>query len=199
MDELSDTHKKIIEMWNRGMTSGEIANFLKVSRNSVIGKVTRMREKGISLRSAPKMTPKRKKTKKRKLETRRALAMSKQVKERTLTNISPDQFVFDLPLPAPRINIFSLTEKSCRFIVDHDPRLGAIYCGEAKEVRSYCLHHAKICFNAESFASSNKRSNPHQTPSRPSSPGSEECQPDTPADPSPQSADEQNFHIAAAS
>lgn len=48
MNELDEL---IVKMWNEGLTGGQIAGTLQLSRNTVMGKITRLRAKGVQLRS----------------------------------------------------------------------------------------------------------------------------------------------------
>lgn len=146
MIEINKTHKQIIKMWNDGMSSGEIASLLKVSRNSVIGKVSRMRASGIPLRSAPKIKPKLQKVTKRQVKTQRGWIVKRQIRPKVDPTILLDQLFLDIPLPVQRVDILQLTPKSCRYIVDRDPKRGALYCGDMKHYRSYCKKHAELCY-----------------------------------------------------
>lgn len=146
MTELEETHNQIIAMWNNGMTSGEIARAMGVTRNVVIGRVTRLREKGIELRAAPKAAPKLQKVVKREVKTQRGWILKKQVKPKNAPDISFEQLFFDLPMPVRRIDIMQLQPHSCRYIIDRDPKRGALYCGDTKHYRSYCKKHANLCY-----------------------------------------------------
>lgn len=146
MIEISETHKQIIQMWNNGMSSGKIAAELKISRSSVMGKVSRMREQGVPLRSAPKKKAKLQKTVKRQVKTQRGWIFKKQIKPKSGLDIILDQLSFNVPMPEFRIDILQLTPYSCKYIVDHDPKRGALYCGDTKCYRSYCRKHAELCY-----------------------------------------------------
>lgn len=43
--------ERVITMWNKGLTSGQISKHLDITRNVVIGVVQRMRAKGFEVRS----------------------------------------------------------------------------------------------------------------------------------------------------
>lgn len=42
---------KLVEMWNSGLTATEIGKELGVTKNAIIGRVNRLREKGVGLRT----------------------------------------------------------------------------------------------------------------------------------------------------
>lgn len=142
MNQNDELNNKIIEMWNAGMTSGDIAHALKVTRNTIMGRVSRLRKKGVALRSIQKIQP----AIKREVKTRRGWVMKKQPKPKSAPVISLDQFSFDMPEPPVNISIMELTERSCRYVIGSDQRRGAIYCGDTKHYRAYCKKHADLCY-----------------------------------------------------
>jgi len=44
------------------------------------------------------------------------------------------------------ITIFKLNEKTCRYMIGHHK-----YCGHAVEHKSYCMAHAKECYNLDAI------------------------------------------------
>jgi len=135
---------KLIELWNLKASASEIGKELGITRNAVIGKVKRLREKGVPLRSfVAKPKEERTRVRVREVKTDRGW-----VKKKEVVKIEPVQLDFDFlpPLPERNIDILKLTPFSCRYIVDHDQHRGAIYCGEAKQGRSYCGEHTRICY-----------------------------------------------------
>ena len=140
--ESGEMSNKIVVMWNEGITSGEIAKELGVTRNVVIGRVSRLRKNGVTLRSLQKIKP----STKREVKTRMGWVMKRQPKPKNAPVISLDQFTFDSPPPVQRVDITQLTSLSCRYILDQDPKRGALYCGDTRHYRSYCEAHAKMCY-----------------------------------------------------
>lgn len=49
--------ERIIELWNRGLTSNQIGRKLEITRNAVIGVVSRARSKGVYIESRPPRRP----------------------------------------------------------------------------------------------------------------------------------------------
>lgn len=157
-----ETVNRIVEMWNAGKSAGEIAHHFKVTRNQVMGKVSRLRKEGVFLRTAASPLARVKvievKTdrgwKKRKDTTRPPVAVS----------LKPiEQFVFDFGPVETNIDILQLTPHSCRYIVGEDRRRGALYCGEPKSYRSYCETHAKLCYVMTKQPQASRPSEDHAT------------------------------------
>lgn len=141
MNELSETINQIIDMWNRGCTSGDIATQLKMTRDAVMGRITRLRGKGIMLRTQCK-TPKSNCPNKIKLKTKE----DRVINVPTVTYAKPVQLVFDYGPIDTGTDITQLFPESCRYIVGHDRRRGALYCAGVKHYRSYCKEHADLCY-----------------------------------------------------
>lgn len=53
----SDLNKQIIALWNKGVSSGQIAKETGLSRSAVMGRVCRLRASGLKLAERP-VTPK---------------------------------------------------------------------------------------------------------------------------------------------
>lgn len=139
------TVNMIIDLWNEGYSAGEISHKLKVTRNMVMGKISRLRASGMSLRTAPKKLQRAKKVE---VKTKNGWVKKKETKKKpAAVGLQPiEQFVFDYGPIETNIDIMQLTPRSCRYIIDNDRRRGALYCGEPKHYRSYCEAHAKLCY-----------------------------------------------------
>jgi len=144
MSQSEELDNKIIVMWNAKMISSEIATALNVTRSVVMGRIFRLRKKGVYLRSPDKkkLTP----ITKREVKTRKGWVLKSTPKVKTAPNISLEQPFFNIPEPSATISIMDLTNKSCRYIIDSDRRRGAIYCGSPKQYKSYCKAHADLCY-----------------------------------------------------
>ena len=93
-----DTRKRIAELWNLGWTSSKISEEIGITRNSVVGAIHRLRQKGEILVSAEE-----KRHKNRKPRPKKILAIRKNMRK-------------PLELGQP-VGIMKLTSRSCRFIV----------------------------------------------------------------------------------
>lgn len=151
---------KIQELWNvHKLTMADIAHELGVTRSVISGLVNRMRKRGIALAArtnAP--NPQRGKQKLRKAnlsvqDLRKLTAKSRGwARKKELVAKAPPKTNFESMPDDPQIMknnclLADLTPRSCRFILN-DPRgkIGALYCGEEIEVRSYCRQHYDLCY-----------------------------------------------------
>ena len=138
---------KLIELWNAKASASEIGKELGLTRNAVIGRIKRLRDKGVKLRSftaAPKNEVSRVRV--REVKTDRGWVKNKEpIKVKGPAQL---HFNFDPPAEKPKrsIDILQLTPRSCRYITGEDNKRGALYCGDNKSVGSYCAEHAKMCY-----------------------------------------------------
>lgn len=166
----NEQNAEILLLWNEGKTASEIGSQFGLTRNTVIGKLNRMRVAGHDVKRKVIAQPPRSARKKEKntngperKPNRLKPFAPRSVVERSALNTGvakTDQLVLGLfdDAPTTNVDIMGLREMSCRFIVKTDPRRGAIYCGEPKARRSYCEKHAKICYVIATLERSDKRS-----------------------------------------
>lgn len=140
--ELNDRDRKIIDLWESGLTGGDIAKELGTTRSAILGKLRRLRLDGhVSYRMKAKVDLK-KATKK---EIR--VAKSFNINRKASRLVQPP-----MPLPKPRpikhepIKFMDLTPFSCRYIVNEGHASTFLFCGKPKTTRAYCEDHAKICY-----------------------------------------------------
>jgi len=138
----------IIRAWNSGLSMGEIAIELGTTRNSISGRISRMRERGISV-SVRALPPQKKKGKKA-----NPVVLPKREKPQKLAFLSkPSEIpavneIFEkAKRRKERVAIMGLTDSSCRFIVEGSGA-GAIFCGRKKSGKTYCEDHHKICYQS---------------------------------------------------
>lgn len=134
--------QEIIKFWNDGLTATEIGEKIGKTRSAVLGKVNRMRAKGVLLE-------------------RRVAEKTKTVRPRgTGKRRNIDQLRFDIffdPSPKPALEIkeeaspdlsvdlFSLKPNQCHYIVGRfDDR--AMYCASPSHRRSMCKTHYEMCY-----------------------------------------------------
>lgn len=141
-----ETRQKIINLWKEGVTSGEIALSLNITRSAVMGFVHRQKLSGMELRGRQLPKPKQPDPPK-----------PPEPPEQT-PEVRPDEMpvkpspvivsIFERRLPARfrrNLEIHELTPTSCRFIVtgENDP---VLYCGDRIAKGSYCGMHADVCY-----------------------------------------------------
>lgn len=143
MEPLDKLSKKILELWLKDKTTTEIGALLGMTRNSIAGRIHRLRSKGhiAPRRAAQRYTPPAYPPK---IKNRRII---RQIKKGV---IEPPQ----MPLPVPKKPAVVQTEKtlmqlrpdSCRYIIYMGEKRETLYCGAPKERGSYCKSHGALCY-----------------------------------------------------
>ena len=146
---MSDIDDRIKVMWDNGSTSSEIASELGVTRNTVMGRVSRMKARGdIKFRilnvkeKEPKKVPAISPTKKE-----RILYVLPTYPLRPSARRKPEKIV-DEPVQqrVGNVTLMELSYKHCRYIVGANKLRGVLYCGNDKGRGAYCISHATLCY-----------------------------------------------------
>lgn len=151
-DEAVEELKK---MWERGMTTGQIAKALNVTKNSIIGKVHRLcltaRPSPIKKTDAPKETTVQGKEKLKTQDTANKGKVSAQ-KEKEDVPATPKIVKEKQPAAKPavetsRIPLVKLDNHTCRWPLG-DPRdEDFCFCGKKiKTGQTYCEEHAAVAY-----------------------------------------------------
>lgn len=131
---MSDRKARIIDLWNAGKSTGQIAAEYGLSKGTVCGMLYRARKAGENVRGRkPVEGVGTGGTKLRggKVSMTRVRQLSKPA--------APPLVVGSLPSVAGRL--MELTARECRWI-DGDPRNGGTFCGQPTDVgKSWCGHH----------------------------------------------------------
>lgn len=143
-----DVVEELKKMWDRGMTTGQIAKALNVTKNSIIGKVHRLcltarpsPIKKVSSKSESKPSPNIKRSKAVK-DTKIDKAEGK-----SLSQESPLDLSASLPVEETNIPLVKLDNHTCRWPLG-DPRDDDFcFCGKrVKTGQTYCEEHAAIAY-----------------------------------------------------
>lgn len=140
-----DEDKQLIEMWREGLVGPKIAEAMGKSRGAIMGRISRLRGRGIELTARPR--PPRKK---RVWTTRPAkpkpmpkvLELAPVVRPIANAPVSPFVDTVEVPYEQP-CDILSLRFFSCRYIVQEKPTL---YCNSMVHKHSYCEKHFELCY-----------------------------------------------------
>lgn len=146
----------IAELWEKGMTSGQIAEHFKISRNAVMGVVHRLRNQGkIKKREQDKKTPVKLPKLGGPLTMRKLLKKIKTKKKAKSVNQIELPFSFIEPeIVAPsNCSIMELTPSTCRYVVGEVRAEKTLYCGNKVHDRNFCREHFKMCYYTPSKAS----------------------------------------------
>lgn len=139
---LNDYEAKIIELWNSGKSAAQIGAVLKVSRNVIIGKIWRLRRKGVSTSEhvRPKSTEPRVRTPRERKPKPLGL-LFKQPRPRTALaeTVAP-------VANSKNIKFRQLKNNSCRYVTNDGRPENFLFCGAPKERGPYCEAHALICY-----------------------------------------------------
>jgi hypothetical protein len=148
---------KIIELWEKEMTGGEISSLLGVSRNSVIGVIYRARKNGNVLREknckdANRRAQERSKQIKTKEKKQPILKAEKNVQKIKKTITKDVQNIIEWPVIFEAVSMDDLKYYSCRFIVEEGNYETTKYCGKTINQSSYCKEHYAICYSPSRFS-----------------------------------------------
>ena len=138
---MNDIEKKILELWNQGVTTAQIGSAVNKTKGSVCGLLWRMRRRGLIIptRQQIKTTD----------EFREKRAKQHEQKIRLKPKIQSDnleKFVRPIPPESLNIGFWNLTSQSCRYVVNEGRPEQYIFCGAPKVRGAYCTVHADICF-----------------------------------------------------
>lgn len=137
--------EELKRMWDRGMTTGQIAKALNVTKNSIIGKVHRLcltaRPSPIKKVPAKKAPAVKKESSKPVKESRKTSSTSLTKKEEKNTT-EPASFVEETNIP-----LVKLDNHTCRWPLG-DPRDDDFcFCGKkVKTGQTYCEEHSAVAY-----------------------------------------------------
>lgn len=157
---LSDFEQKILDLWNKNLSTSLIAAELKVTKNMVCGQVYRMRKRGVSIRPrALRIEGAHKRRQIRGSDGGEIISIRPQ-REAPLLDWMFQKSQKKQPMPKPRealeaepinIKFKDLTSMSCRYVVNDGRPENFIFCGALKERGPYCGAHARICYNVPNY------------------------------------------------
>ena len=140
--EISLTDQEIVDLWQKDITAQEIADRFGVTKNAVIGRVTRLRNKGYDLR-------KRESPAKVDFMAQRT-SVPKPVTAWVPAPPPPEPVD---PISEPKLahvigpkGIMDLRTEDCRYIINDGPASSLLFCGNPKFGRTYCAAHHKLCY-----------------------------------------------------
>lgn len=146
---ITDKQKqKIREMWADEKTSGEIAEKLNLTRNTVMGYVHRCKQKGLLQDHGgagrgggrkPGQKP----------DPAKAAPAPKLIKRRIPYERKPAPWLAPLfESNRAGVTLMQLKEAHCRFILGEVKGYETRYCGQPKVGKSMCAEHHALCYTA---------------------------------------------------
>jgi hypothetical protein len=153
--------KIMIEMWLNGKTGSEIAEVLNTTRNAIMGKLKRLRDKGlIEYKVIPPGKPASTNILLLPIKNRRILREIK-AGERE----APQVFVVPEKKNTPKfpVRFFGLNRLTCKFPINDGEPQNLLFCGDDRnEGSSYCDRHHKICYVAGSSENDRSKRRPRK-------------------------------------
>lgn len=132
--------QKMLRMWEKNKTAKQIGDELGVTKNAVIGRITRARMAGLQLNRA---SVARKKVSERQPPMAKAPMIAREPELRC-----EPLSIFETTTQKKSkrsITLSQLKSTSCRYILNDDTS-HPIYCGALKEKNSYCGAHYALCY-----------------------------------------------------
>lgn len=141
--------KKVVELWEKGMTGKEIGEMLGVTRCVILGLINRMRNNGYEF----------KRPFERNRSIRENIIKAKKEKIFMVPKVSKKPKIVKPPkkikvtfVEEPTVEVFGnvdlmgLKPYSCRYPVSADDVVPIMFCGKPQEHGSYCKEHGAICY-----------------------------------------------------
>jgi GcrA cell cycle regulator len=153
--KVTESEQKILRLWEEGLSGKAIAEQIGVTRNAVMGKLHRLRERHVL--SYRNMATRMAAIKRKVRDEERAKEAAQGVPIERIEEQLPTIFVEELaPLILKEITPPSTTRKpvkfmdlqpsSCRYVVSGVMVKDFLFCNEVKKVGSpYCQEHHAIC------------------------------------------------------
>ena len=128
------------QLWAKGHTGAEIANMLGKSRNAVMGRISRMRERGERLPSErERKPPKIKAPKVPKERVTRIVLPPKPKKKIEYVNVD-----YDPNKKYPKFK--ELGKWQCRYVMNDGHPSQYVFCGADTDFDSFCPSHKRLCY-----------------------------------------------------
>ena len=136
---ISSIDQKIADLWQENNLSAQkIADQVGITKNAVIGRITRLRDKGYDLRKRE--------------HPAKVEAMPKRTSVPKPVMLWVPEPPVD-PITEPKIahvmgpkGIMDLKMDDCRYIINDGPAPLFLFCGDPKAGKTYCAAHHKLCY-----------------------------------------------------
>ena len=156
-----ETVEELKKMWDKGMTTGQIAKALNVTKNSIIGKVHRLcltaRPSPIKKSSTPKTETEDKKTASKTKKACKTSEKKEKTSEKKVEKTIKEKVVEPKEVkvvePAPKvveetnIPLVKLDNHTCRWPLGDPKDDDFCFCGKRiKTGQTYCEEHAAVAY-----------------------------------------------------
>lgn len=143
---MNTIEQKILELWTIGYSTAKIGAEIGMSKNSVCGRIFRMRERGVEI--PPKKRVVREKPVREKVARERKPRV-RYIAPRIEGFDKAKKFTPKPVAPSPHslnIGFWKLKSNSCRYVVNDGRAENFIFCGSPRVQGAYCKDHAAVCF-----------------------------------------------------
>lgn len=156
-----ETVIRLIEAWNKGMSTIDLGVMFDKPTNAIIGKIHRLKERGlVQLRPNPNISRRDSDDSRRNLNRRNVprpkitldgamvvTSSSKATEAKRMAEPSPfDNMIYRPPPVAPVQTLVPPSRKCCYPLWADNAKPDHRYCDEPAILRSYCARHAKACY-----------------------------------------------------
>lgn len=147
---------KLLSMWRAGKTAREIAADLGTTRNAVIGKIFRLRNRGVDLSRAvtaalPKPPKPEKPAKKEKPAAPKAVWPPPLTTDEKAALLAERKAKLARERRARGIKFADLGARDCRYIINAGRPADYLFCGDIREPgKPYCKEHSELCYRPDS-------------------------------------------------
>lgn len=154
-DDLNEQEKTILQLWEQGFTGQEIGDQIGKTRSAVLGKLNRLRKKGLigykvqdTRLENQKVSVKHKKPdaviQKSTVGRNRLVPFVFKTKNR---DRQPPVFTKPVRVwDGKPVTLMELESGMCKYPVGHDNELNHTFCGKSVHKRVYCEAHHKLCY-----------------------------------------------------
>jgi hypothetical protein len=135
---LTAQDQSIIDLWQGNVSAQGIADKFGVTKNTIVGKITRLRNRGYDLRK--RRPPKQvvavaQRTSKPKLTIPWiSSALNNLINEPKTAHVNKPKGIMELGID------------DCRYIISGDTASSYLFCGNEKASKTYCIEHHRLCY-----------------------------------------------------
>jgi len=135
--KIESIDQKIVDLWQKNVTAQGIGISLGLTKNAVVGRVTRLREKGYDLRKREPTAkvgrvPMQKSVQKPVTLRVESTPVNSPIKPKTVHVRGPK-------------SITELKRNDCRYIINDGHASSFLFCGNPKQGKAYCAKHHAMC------------------------------------------------------
>ena len=146
----SEGENLIIELWDKGFSGYQIAVALKTTRSAILGKISRMRRKGITFERAYNPAKVKGKVKPPTPVNLSPITVTVQALKIKKPEPMPKPIVIIIPEPPPYdgkpLTIMEVTNDTCKYSVSGTQPKDYLFCGGPVHKRSLCKAHYSLCY-----------------------------------------------------